>query len=200
MRKLNIARKPKIALTIAMAGPLALALSACNFMGGTDKGAQDTTAARNAGDAPAAAPAAPAAAPTTAAPTGAANGGKGGAAPAAAPAPVSAPAPAAVTDSKPSTTTTAANQCTDQQDRHVSVVNATSTTLSYLYGSNVNRSDWEEDVLGSDVLAPGASVNVNWDDGTCMCRFDLKAKFSDGTETIRRDFNVCTESTWRIVE
>ena len=194
-------RRYRIGLSIAMAGPLALALSACNFMGGTDKGAQDTTPARVAGDAPAAASAAPpAAAP---APAVAANGGKGGAtAPAVAAAPVAAPAPApaAVTDSKPSTTTTAANQCTDQQDRHVSVVNATSTTLSYLYGSNVNRSDWEEDVLGSDVLAPGASVNVNWDDGTCMCRFDLKAKFSDGTETIRRDFNVCTESTWRIVE
>ncbi|MCU0729893.1 MAG: hypothetical protein MUF41_07340, partial [Sphingopyxis sp.] len=94
----------------------------------------------------------------------------------------------------------ASNQCTDGRDRRVVVVNDTRTTLRNLYGSNVNRTTWEEDVLGSDVLAPGARVNVNWDDGSCMCDFDLKAVFSDDTETVRRGFNVCTESTWRIVE
>jgi hypothetical protein len=53
-------------------------------------------------------------------------------------------------------------------------------------------------VLGADVLRPGASVRVNWDDGSCACLFDFKAVYANGTETIRRRFNVCTESTWRI--
>lgn len=90
--------------------------------------------------------------------------------------------------------------CNDGQDRNVQVVNATSVTLRELYGSNVDRDDWEEDVLGSDVLRPGATVRVNWDDGTCACLFDFRAVYADGTETIRRRFNVCTESTWRIIE
>lgn len=90
--------------------------------------------------------------------------------------------------------------CNDGRDRHVQVVNDTSVTLRELYGSNVSRDSWEEDVLGADVLRPGGSVRVNWDDGTCACLFDFKAVYADGTETIRRRFNVCTESTWRIYE
>lgn len=95
---------------------------------------------------------------------------------------------------------TANAACNDGKDRRIQVVNDTSTTLRELYGSNVSRTDWEEDVLGRDVLEPGGTVNINFDDGTCYCSFDLKAVFSDGTETIRRRFNVCTESTWRIYE
>ncbi|MEQ1725093.1 MAG: toll/interleukin-1 receptor domain-containing protein [Sphingopyxis sp.] len=105
----------------------------------------------------------------------------------------SAPAPSAPAP-------TAGSQCTDGRDRHVVVANDTQTTLFRLYGSNVNRTDWEEDVLGSAVLNAGQSINVNWDDGSCECMFDFKAVFSDGTETVRRAFNVCTESQWRIVE
>ena len=94
----------------------------------------------------------------------------------------------------------AGSQCADGRDRHVVVANATQTTLFRLYGSNVNRTDWEEDVLGSAVLNAGQSINVNWDDGSCECMFDFKAVFSDNSETVRRSFNVCTESQWRIVE
>ena len=94
----------------------------------------------------------------------------------------------------------AGSQCADGRDRHVVVANATQTTLFRLYGSNVNRTDWEEDVLGSAVLNAGQSINVNWDDGSCECMFDFKAVFADNSETVRRAFNVCTESQWRIVE
>lgn len=88
--------------------------------------------------------------------------------------------------------------CNDGRDRRVQVVNETAVTLRELFGSNVGRESWEEDVLGADVLRPGASVRVNWDDGSCACLFDFKAVYANGTETIRRRFNVCTESTWRI--
>ena len=90
--------------------------------------------------------------------------------------------------------------CNDGRDRNVQVINDTSTTLRELYGSNSGRDSWEEDVLGADVLRPRASVRVNWDDGTCACIFDFKAVYADGTETIRRRFNVSTESTRRIYE
>jgi hypothetical protein len=94
----------------------------------------------------------------------------------------------------------ASASCNDGKDRNVRVINDTSFTILNLYGSNVGSNDWEEDVLGSQVIAPGATFTVNFDDGSCYCNFDLKAVFNDRTETIRNRFNVCTESSWRIHE
>lgn len=88
--------------------------------------------------------------------------------------------------------------CADGRDRRVQVINETPVTLRELYGSNAGRESWEEDVLGADVLPPGGMVRVNWDDGSCACVFDFRAVFADGSETVRRRFNVCAESVWRI--
>jgi hypothetical protein len=183
-----------IALSVTL--PLVMALAACGpFAGGSGDQEKATVTVENKGGA---APTAPAAAPPAAAADAApaAAGGKDAAA--AAPA-TQMSGGSAVTDTKGGSPG-GGNACTDGQNRNVMVVNDTGTTLRELYGSNVNRTTWEEDVLGADVLAAGAQVNVNWDDGTCMCRFDLKAVFSDGTETVRRNFDVCRESAWRIVE
>ncbi|MEQ1688125.1 MAG: hypothetical protein ABL874_06105 [Sphingopyxis sp.] len=177
----------------AMAVPIALALAGCNpFGGGSAENSKSTPAARVVAEGAAPAAGTPAAATPAAASTDTA-GGKSAAAS------TTTRVASNNTDTKGGGTG-GSNQCTDGRDRHVVVRNDTSTTLFRLYGSNVNRSSWEEDVLGSDVLAAGQSVNVNWDDGSCECMFDFKAEFSDNTETIRRGFNVCTESQWRIVE
>lgn len=187
---------------VSIVGATTIALAGCGPFGGGSDNQEPATAKMEVpqGNAQGSAAAGEAAAASASSP--AASGGK--------PAGGSASSAGVVTDSrsggaaaggKPMGEQAAAsNQCTDGRDRRVVVVNDTSTTLRNLYGSNVNRTTWEEDVLGSDVLAPGARVNVNWDDGSCMCDFDLKAVFSDDTETVRRGFNVCTESTWRIVE
>lgn len=91
-------------------------------------------------------------------------------------------------------------KCNDGKDRKVTIINDTSYTIVRLYGSNVGEDSWQEDVLGDSVIAPGAKVTVNFDDGTCYCSFDLKAEFNDDSETIRRGFNVCTTGSWRIHE
>ena len=43
-------------------------------------------------------------------------------------------------------------------DRHVLVTNDTSYTIREFYASNVGASSWQEDILGTDVLAPGDSI------------------------------------------
>ncbi|MES2042439.1 MAG: hypothetical protein V4475_01095 [Pseudomonadota bacterium] len=91
-------------------------------------------------------------------------------------------------------------QCRDGKNRRIKVINDTTFSMRELYGSNVGADSWQEDVLGRKVLGPGQTVTVNFDDGTCYCSFDLKAVFSDDTSTIRRSFNVCTETAWRIHE
>lgn len=113
-----------------------------------------------------------------------------------------APAPAAndaAPQGKPTGDATAnSGKCSDSNDRNVVVRNDSSNTVRELYGSNVNRTTWEEDVLGSNVLPAGRRITVNWDDGSCECNFDFRAVFMDGTERVQRGFNVCREAQWRI--
>ena len=51
--------------------------------------------------------------------------------------------------------------------------------------------DWQEDILGSDILPSGSSVVINVDDGTGYCKYDFKAVFEDGDTAISPDNNVC---------
>ena len=84
------------------------------------------------------------------------------------------------------------------KDRRVMIMNMSSQPLLQLYASPVTSDNWEEDLLGSGVLAAGASINANIDNGTSECSFDLKAVMADGQEHIQRAVNVCAISQWTI--
>ena len=81
-------------------------------------------------------------------------------------------------------------------DRHVDIVNSTNDTIERFYASNVDEDDWEEDILGDDILGPGRAVTVNFDDDSGYCMFDFKAVFSDGDVLVRRRVNVCEISSY----
>lgn len=85
-------------------------------------------------------------------------------------------------------------------DRRVRIVNKSSDFIYQVFGSNRDRSDWEEDVLGDDVLAPGDSIIVNFNDRSGYCIFDLKAVTREGAEAVRYGFNVCSMSTWNVTD
>jgi hypothetical protein len=76
-------------------------------------------------------------------------------------------------------------------DRHVQINNKTSYDIVEFYASNTGTSDWEEDILGSDVLAAGQSVMIDIDDGRGYCKFDFMAVFEDGDQVVSQDNNVC---------
>ncbi|HEY7556809.1 MAG TPA: hypothetical protein VIH18_18570 [Candidatus Binatia bacterium] len=86
----------------------------------------------------------------------------------------------------------------DTLNRHVRVHNNSSYVMTELRASNVRRTDWEEDILGVRTLPPGRSINVNIDDGSGHCRYDLKARFGSGAEVVRWNVDVCTVTDWRI--
>jgi hypothetical protein len=94
--------------------------------------------------------------------------------------------------------TAASAASTDGLDRHVMVQNMSSQSLMQLYASPVTSDNWEEDMLGSQVLAAGASINANVDNGTNECNYDLKAVMADGKEYIHNAVNVCATSQWTI--
>ncbi|WP_332688184.1 hypothetical protein [Devosia sp.] len=76
-------------------------------------------------------------------------------------------------------------------DRRVQINNQTSFVIVEFYASNTGTTNWEEDILGSDVLASGSSVVINIDDGSGYCKFDFLAVFDDGDELVLADNNVC---------
>ena len=82
-------------------------------------------------------------------------------------------------------------QSRDGQNRRVRIHNSTGWTMLRFYASNVRTSDWEEDILGDDVLANNASIVMNIDDGSGACLFDFKAEFTNGQSLIRNNINVC---------
>lgn len=88
-------------------------------------------------------------------------------------------------------------QSNDGQDRRVRIINATGVTMTHFYASNSGQNDWEEDILGQDVLRSGASVVINIDDGTGACIYDFKARFADGDELERYRINVCQITEYR---
>lgn len=86
-------------------------------------------------------------------------------------------------------------------DKKVTVVNKTKTTIVAIFASSVGASTWEEDILGDAMmLAPRESVEIDMDDGTGACRFDLKAEFEDGTDTVQKNLNVCEVGEFTFTE
>lgn len=76
-------------------------------------------------------------------------------------------------------------------DRRVQINNATSYDIVEFYASNTGTTNWEEDILGSDILASGSSVMINIDDGSGFCKYDFLAVFDDGDQVVSANNNVC---------
>jgi hypothetical protein len=85
------------------------------------------------------------------------------------------------------------------QSRVVEIINDASTPVYHLYVTNVGDSDWGPDQLSAFETIGSYHYRVfNMDDGSGYCLFDLRAVLSDGRVAIRRNFNVCAESSWTI--
>ena len=91
----------------------------------------------------------------------------------------------------PPPATTPAIQSRDGYDRHVTIKNRTGWTMLRFYASDSRKDDWEEDILGDDVLENGQNVRINIDDGSGACIYDFKAEFTNGEELTRSRINVC---------
>jgi len=72
-------------------------------------------------------------------------------------------------------------------------------SLSYItevYVSPTSSSNWGDDILGVDVLAPGRSVDISFDPNSgSTCIYDLLVVTQDGTQTRKNRENLCTTTT-----
>ena len=85
------------------------------------------------------------------------------------------------------------------ENRWVRVCNNSGATVRELYGSRASTDSWEEDVLHEKVLPARSCINVNWNDGTGACIFDIKAVFNNGRSPyVVYGVNVCRVSDLNI--
>ena len=85
-------------------------------------------------------------------------------------------------------------------DRRVRIVNDSTHAIIAFYGTNVGIRDWQDSLLGADALKPGASIVLDFEDGSGYCRFRFRAVFDDGAEAVRDSVNVCEVGTYRYTD
>lgn len=80
--------------------------------------------------------------------------------------------------------------------RDITVINTSGKPVTELFISPADSSDWEEDVLGVDVLAEGESVKISFSGyKDNQCSFDVLARNADGDEWLLADLNLCETFT-----
>ncbi len=80
--------------------------------------------------------------------------------------------------------------------RDFTLVNESSVTIVYAYVSSSDVSDWEEDVLGDDVLPPGQRVNITFSGFTPgNCSYDIKVVGRGGETGYLWAVDLCSTAT-----
>ena len=85
-------------------------------------------------------------------------------------------------------------------DRRVRIVNGSTREIVAFYASVVEVRDWQESLLGENALAAGASIVLDFEDGSGYCRYRFRAIFDDGVELVRPSVNVCEVGTYRYTD
>ena len=85
------------------------------------------------------------------------------------------------------------------QDVVYTLNNASSATLMEFYTSPTDVGDWENDLLGANVLPAGASGTVTIADGRSQCDYDLLFRFDDGTE-MTDTVDICSLDSYTITD
>ncbi|MBN1894928.1 hypothetical protein JW906_10555 [bacterium] len=80
-------------------------------------------------------------------------------------------------------------------DQDFILVNETGLTIDQLYCSPTTTKDWEEDVLGVDVLEDGENVVIRFSRDEDACEWDLKIVDEDGDNIIWTDIDLCKAET-----
>lgn len=63
--------------------------------------------------------------------------------------------------------------------------------ITEIYLSRASTSDWEEDILGDEILEPGESVTVEFHPAENECEWDMLAKDEAGTQVEWHGLDLC---------
>jgi hypothetical protein len=76
------------------------------------------------------------------------------------------------------------------------LTNGQSGAIYYFYASPSSVGNWEEDILGDDILYPDSTIRVSVDDNRESCLYDFKAVFENGAESTHYGINICDLSSY----
>lgn len=85
---------------------------------------------------------------------------------------------------------TAAAPARTGADQDFMLVNKTGVIIDKLYVSPSDKDDWQEDILGQDTLADGASVEIKFSPKEKSAKWDLKVEDSKGNSIEWTDLNL----------
>lgn len=75
--------------------------------------------------------------------------------------------------------------------QNFTLINKTGYTIDQVYVSSTTSKDWEEDILGRDVLENNESVDITFERGESACKWDLKVIYDDQSESEWGGLNLC---------
>ena len=81
---------------------------------------------------------------------------------------------------------------TAQQD--FTILNNTGSVIEQVFVSASKTDDWEDDVLGEDVLEDGGRVKIRFDKEEESCLFDIRVAYTDGETAVWHGINLCEVS------
>lgn len=81
------------------------------------------------------------------------------------------------------------------------LINSTNRPLEEFYASPPSSNDWEEDILGVNVLGPGESTEITINDGRSDCLYDIKGILGSGDGVgrgalIESQVHICNGETY----
>lgn len=78
------------------------------------------------------------------------------------------------------------------------LINKSSAVVAKIQISSVSTSDWEENILGRDVLLPGEEVEISIADGQATCAHDMLVTFHDETTVEESNCDFCDLQSYTI--
>lgn len=77
-----------------------------------------------------------------------------------------------------------------QGKQDFTLYNKTGLAISELYVSPASKDDWEEDILGVDVLPSGENTTIHFSPKERAAKWDIKLIDENGKDHIRYNFNL----------
>lgn len=78
--------------------------------------------------------------------------------------------------------------------------NRSSYVVVEFYASPSNVGNWEDDILGTDVLGSGESVEITIADARTQCKYDLRFVFDDGDVVDRAGVDLCKTGNYTLTD
>ncbi|MEY3256376.1 MAG: hypothetical protein RLZZ29_1511 [Cyanobacteriota bacterium] len=77
------------------------------------------------------------------------------------------------------------------EDITFTLENKTRVNMTEFYASPSGVKNWENDILGDDVLGSGKATEININDERTTCNYDFQAKFADGDVVEKYNIDIC---------